>query len=165
VLIACLSIVVVVVIMRTLARYGQTRKIPLAPEDLFIYVSLGSFAITCALDLASMPTYDNVMAVEAGSMAPYTGFLEDATVMRKESFTWQIFFWLTLWAVKWSLLFMCKGLTAGSPLQTKIWWGVLAFTILTLIGGVVSTFLTCGTWHAGLTAGEFPHPHRSEEDR
>jgi hypothetical protein len=140
--------------MRTGARFFKTRQIPLAPEDLFIYMALSSFAIMCALYLATMPTFYNVQAISAGLMPPYASLQTDLVAMLKEFFAVQIFFWLTLWAVKWSLLFMFKRLTEGLPLYTKIWWGVLGFTVLTFIGCVISNFTSCSSMHAWFTAGK-----------
>jgi len=64
-----------------------------------------------------------------------------------------IFFWLTLWAVKASLLLMFKKLTAGLPFYEHLWWYVMAFTIVTFIGCVISDFTSCSSLHAWFTAG------------
>jgi hypothetical protein len=47
-----------------------------------------------------MPTYYNAKAIIAGLMMPHVGLQTDLVVMLKEFFTVQIFFWLTLRAVK-----------------------------------------------------------------
>lgn len=117
-------------------------------------MALSSFAIMCALYLAAMPTFYNAMAIEAGLMAPYASLEKDLVALLKEFFAVQIFFWLTLWSVKWSLLFMFRRLTEGLPLYTKIWWGVLAFTVLTFIGAFISEFTSCSSMHAWFTAGK-----------
>lgn len=118
-----------------------------------MYLAVVSFAITCALYLATMPTFYNVNEVMVGKMKPYASLQTDLVAMLKEFFAVQIFFWLTLWAVKWSLLFMFKGLTNGIPLYTNIWWGALAFTVITFIGCVVSNFTSCSSMDAWFTAG------------
>ena len=140
--------------MRTGARYYKNRKIPIASEDLFIYMALCSFAIMCALYLAAMPTFYNAEAIEAGLKAPYASLEKDLVALLKEFFAVQIFFWLTLWSVKWSLLFMFRRLTEGLPLYTRIWWGVLGFTVLTFIGAFISEFTSCSSMHAWFTAGK-----------
>ena len=140
--------------MRTGARYFKTRKIPLDSEDLFIYMALASFAIMCALYLAAMPTFYNTEAIGAGKMEPYASLPNDLVALLKEFFAVQIFFWLTLWSVKWSLLFMFRRLTEGLPLYARIWWGVLVFTVLTFIGAFISEFTSCSSMHAWFTAGK-----------
>ena len=44
---------------------------------------------------------------------------------------------------------MFKRLTDELPVYTKIWWGVLDFTVVTFIGCVISVFTPCSsmcTW-------------------
>lgn len=153
VLIACLCVAVVFVSMRCVARWYKTHGVPWAAEDLFMYLALISFAITCALYLATMPTLYNATEIMAGKMEPYASLPADLVAMLKEFFAVQMFFWLTLWAVKWSLLFMFKRLTKGIRLYTNIWWGALAFTVLTFIGCVVSGVTSCSSMDAWFTAG------------
>lgn len=140
--------------MRTGARWFKNRRIPFQMEDIFMYLALISFAITCALYYATIDTFFNVMAITAGLMQPYASLEHDLLIMLYEFFVVQFFFWLTLWAVKWSLLFMFKRLTDGLPLYNKIWWGVLIFSILTFIGCCISNFTSCSSMHAWFTAGE-----------
>lgn len=139
--------------MRCVARWYKTHGVPWAAEDLFMYLALISFAITCALYLATMPTLYNATEIMAGKMEPYASLPADLVAMLKEFFAVQMFFWLTLWAVKWSLLFMFKRLTKGIRLYTNIWWGALAFTVLTFIGCVVSGVTSCSSMDAWFTAG------------
>lgn len=100
-----------------------------------------------------MPTLYNATEIMAGKMEPYASLPADLIAMLKEFFAVQMFFWLTLWAVKWSLLFMFKRLTKGIRLYTNIWWGALAFTVLTFIGCVVSGVTSCSSMDAWFTAG------------
>ncbi|KFY24795.1 hypothetical protein V493_05029 [Pseudogymnoascus sp. VKM F-4281 (FW-2241)] len=151
-LIACLCVAVIFVSMRCVARWYKTRGLPWAAEDLFMYLALASFAITCALYLAAMPTLYNVSDIMTGKMEQYASLQSDLVRMLKEFFAVQMFFWLTLWAVKWSLLFMFKRLTKGIRLYTNIWWGALAFTALTFIGCVISGITSCSSMDAWFTA-------------
>lgn len=139
--------------MRTSARWFKIRHIPLSSEDLFIYAAVVSFTITCALYLATMPTYFNAMAIAVGTMEPYASLENDLRVTLKELFVAQFFFWGTLWAVKWSLLFTFKRITDGLLVYTRVWWGIFIFSILTFIGCCISTFTTCSSMHAWFTAG------------
>ncbi|KFZ24021.1 hypothetical protein V502_01503 [Pseudogymnoascus sp. VKM F-4520 (FW-2644)] len=164
VLIACLCVAVLFVSMRCVARWFKTRGLPWAAEDLFMYLALVSFAITCALYLATMPTLYNVTEIMVGKMEPYASLQTDLVTMLKEFFAVQMFFWLTLFAVKWSLLFMFKRLTEGIRLYTNIWWGALAFTVLTFIGCIVSGVTSCSSMDAWFTAGlcETPRDARAK---
>jgi hypothetical protein len=94
------------------------------------------------------------MAVQAGLAPPYASLMSDLVSMLKEFFAVQIFFWLTLWAVKFSLLLMFQRLTTGLPIYERVWWGVVIFTFLSFVGCVVSQFTSCSSMHAWFTAGE-----------
>jgi len=119
------------------------------------YIALGSFIVMTSLYLAAMPTLYPVQLVSAGLIPPYASMMEDLTAMLHEFFAVQLFFWLTLWAVKCSLLFMFQRLTTGIQSYTRIWWGVMVFTILAFVGCVISQFTSCSSMHAWFTAGEF----------
>lgn len=143
----------VFVIFRSLARWFKIRHFPYEPEDLAMYVALVAFISQCALYLAAMPTLYNALAVQAGQMAPYASLQTDLVAMLKEFLAVLIFFWLTLWAVKCSLLLMFKKLTVGLPLYERAWWAVMGIVILTFIGAVISNFTSCSSMHAWFTAG------------
>lgn len=157
-LISCLCVAFVFVAIRFGARWYKLGKLPLQTEDLFMYLALAAFAITCALYLATIPTFFNVTAISEGRMQPYPSLERDLVVMLQEFFVVQFFFWLTLWAVKWSLLFMFRRLTEGLPAYNNVWWAVLVFSILTFIGACVSNFTSCSSMHAWFTAGECSTP-------
>ncbi|KAK3179175.1 hypothetical protein K4F52_009364 [Lecanicillium sp. MT-2017a] len=157
-LISCLCVAFVFVAIRFGARWYKLGKLPLQMEDLFMYLALAAFAITCALYLATIPTFFNVTAISDGRMQPYPSLERDLVVMLQEFFVVQFFFWLTLWAVKWSLLFMFRRLTEGLPAYNNVWWAVLVFSILTFIGACVSNFTSCSSMHAWFTAGECSTP-------
>lgn len=77
--------------------------------------------------------------------------------MLKEFISVLIFFWLTLWAVKASLLLMFRKLTTGLPFYERLWWYVMGFTIVTFVGCVISDFTSCSSFHAWFTAGMSDH--------
>jgi len=157
-LIACLCVGVVAVLMRTFARWYKLRKAPFEVEDCFMYLALVSFAIMTALYLATIPTFFNLAAITEGRMMPYPSLPDDLVVMLKEFFVVQFFFWLTLWAVKWSLLFMFRRLTDGIHFFNKIWWAIFVFSVLTFIGCCISNFTSCSSMKAWFTAGECMTP-------
>jgi hypothetical protein len=140
--------------MRTFARWYKLRAAPFEVEDVFMYLALVSFAITTALYLATIPTFFNLAAITEGRMMPYASLERDLVVMLKEFFVVQFFFWLTLWAVKWSLLFMFRRLTDGINFFNKVWWAIFVFSILTFIGCCISNFTSCSSMEAWFTAGD-----------
>lgn len=149
--------------MRTGARWYKLRKIPYEMEDIFMYLALVAFILTVALYYATIETFFRVTALAAnpGQAEPWPTMADDLVLMLKEFFVVQFFFWLTLWAVKWSLLFMFKRLTNGLPVYNKIWWVVFAYSILVFIGSCISNFFSCSSMHAWFTAGECNTPRDS----
>lgn len=137
--------------MRVGARWFKIRRPPFAPEDIASYVALASFAIMCSLYLSAMATYYNATAVAAGELAPYASLERELVVLLKQFLAVQFFFWLTLWGAKCSLLFMSKALTTGLPMETRIWWAAMIFTIAAYVGCGVTQFLSCSSIHAWLT--------------
>jgi hypothetical protein len=126
-----------------------------------MYVGLASFVTMCALYLSSLPKLHHINEVAAGLKAPYASMEEGVVALLKGRLMIEIFFWSTLWAVKLSLLCMFQQLTIGLPTYTKIWWGVMAFTILAFIGCVVSAFTSCSSMHAWFSPdGESPFAAR-----
>lgn len=123
-----------------------------------MYLALVAFILTVALYYATIDTFFRVTAISEGREQPYPELPHDLVVMLKEFFVVQFFFWLTLWAVKWSLLFMFKRLTEGLPIYTQIWWAVLIYSILVFIGCCISNFTSCSSMKAWFTAGECASP-------
>lgn len=111
-----------------------------------------------SLYLAALETLFNIEAVMNNLLPPYPAMKTDIYSMLREFFAVQLFFWLTLWAVKCSLLFMFQKLTTGIRSYTRIWWGVVVFTVLTFVGCVVSQFTSCSSMHAWFSAGECSTP-------
>ena len=161
VVIVCLALSTLFIFLRALARWFRIRRVPVGSEDLAAYLALASFIIMCALYLAIMQIYYGLIAVLEGTKKPYANLEADASAMLREFLAVQFFFWLTLWAVKWSLLFTFKILTVGLPLETKIWWGVMGFTILTYIGCCITQFTSCTSIHAWLTPSMNAQPTRA----
>jgi hypothetical protein len=151
VVIVSLALSTLFIILRAVARWYKIRRPPVSAEDLAAYVALASFVTMCALYLAIIPTYYSLIEVFSGFKPPYPGIRADAEAMLREFLAVQFFFWLTLWAVKGSLLFTFKILTVGLPIEIKIWWAVMAFTILTYIGCCITQFTSCTSIHAWLT--------------
>ena len=138
---------------RTIARSLKLQKVPYELEDIFMYLAWASFTTMTALYYSTIHEYFYLIGLSMGLEQPYPGFQKDASVMLQKMFAVQFIYWLSLWSVKWSLLFMFKKLTKGLPGYTYAWWGILAFTILTLIGNFISNFTSCSSMKAWFNAG------------
>jgi len=108
-----------------------------------MYLGLATNIAMSGLYLNLLPRLQKILLVETGQLAPYATMDIDMVIGLKEVFCGQIIFWSTLWSVKLSLLFIFKKLTTGISLYTKIWWGVLVFSVLSFLGCIISAYHQC----------------------
>ena len=119
-----------------------------------MYFGLVSFTIMCSLSLSSLPKLHYIDEVATGRVEPNASLEANIATVMKGFFVVQIFFWSTLWAVKLSFLCIFQKLVDGLSTYTRAWWGVMAFTILTFVGCVVSAFTSCSSMQAWFSPGE-----------
>lgn len=127
-------------------------------EDVWMYLAIVAFIITMVLYYITIDPFFKVTAMALGQEPPDA--MSPSAIIRlvKEFFVVQLFFWLTLWAVKWSLLFMFKRLTNGLPIYNRIWWGVFIYSVIIFIGCCISNFTACSSMKAWFSLGECNTP-------
>ncbi|KAF2867042.1 hypothetical protein BDV95DRAFT_446823, partial [Massariosphaeria phaeospora] len=131
----------------------------LAAEDYLIYLAYILYIIMAVLYILVTPTIYKTSAVTAGRIPPYATIMADYLFIIKIFFVNTEVFWLVLWSVKFSLLAFYRRLLAGlHTVYIKLWWGVLVFCIVTLIGCIVSNFTSCSSMHAWFTPGACATP-------
>lgn len=167
VLIVTLCIAIVFTIARFIARWMKLRRAPLELEDIFLFLALASWAIVAGLYLTILPMFYGLYDIALG-LVPKPSAQESYDKSRAINtyfFVVQIFFWTVLWSVKLSLLFQFKKLTKGIILYERIWWGVLAFTILTWIASQITNLTSCHTLAAYFEPGAcyLPEDFRNKE--
>ncbi|KAE8548912.1 hypothetical protein EYB25_009295 [Talaromyces marneffei] len=122
-------------------------------EDGISIFSWVSFLVMAILYIVVTPFLYRVdIAVSTGQL--YADLLKDSLFVIEIFFANTIIFWIVLWSVKLSLLFLYRRLFVGLPDQMKWWWAVLIFTILMFIGCVISNLTSCSSMHAWFTPGE-----------
>lgn len=144
----------VFVIARAGARFRKTGTIPFAAEDVCVLLALAAFIGMVGIYLYCIPILFTTEAIAAGTQQPYPGLENDLTNMLHGFFAVQMIFWLSLWSVKMSLLFMFRKLTMGLPEYNYVWLGIMIFTVLSFVGCIISNFTSCSSMHAWFTAGE-----------
>lgn len=153
-LIITLVLACVFVIARAGARFRKTGTIPFAAEDVCVLLALAAFIGMVGIYLYCIPILFTTEAIAAGTQQPYPGLENDLTNMLHGFFAVQMIFWLSLWSVKMSLLFMFRKLTMGLPEYNYVWLGIMIFTVLSFVGCIISNFTSCSSMHAWFTAGE-----------
>ncbi|KAF3388275.1 hypothetical protein DPV78_012285 [Talaromyces pinophilus] len=147
-----IAITTVFTIARFAVRWTQ-QKGELQIEDGICLFSWVSFLVMAILYIVVTPALYRVdTAVSTGQF--YPELLKDSLYVTEIFFANTIIFWIVLWSVKLSLLFLYRRLFVGLPDQMKWWWAVLIFTLLMFIGCVISNFTSCSSMHAWFTPGE-----------
>jgi hypothetical protein len=116
-----------------LARAGfeLSRQKRLTASDALVYFSYACFATMCALYIALSPYMQRLYDVGNGVIPPYPELAQDNVKMTKMVFAAPCMFWMTLWAVKFSLLLLYRRLLVGLQRRyTVIWWGIVGICVV-----------------------------------
>lgn len=132
---ATIAIATVFTIARFAVRWTQQKR-EFQIEDGICLFSWVSFLVMATLYIVVTPALYRVdTAVSTGQL--YPDLLKDSMYVVEIFFANTIIFWIVLWSVKLSLLFLYRRLFVGLPDQMKWWWSVLIFTILVRILAIV----------------------------
>ncbi|KIN03106.1 hypothetical protein OIDMADRAFT_195706, partial [Oidiodendron maius Zn] len=140
-LIICLVLGIIFSGARTVTRWTKDHSI--AAEDYLCWFATAAYITLIALYFSILRIIYTVTAVAAGEVLPTASFVPDGNRMMRCLFTIQLLFWTTLYCVKISLLCLFRRLTLGLPVYERVWLGVLAFTVLSYIGSIISELTSC----------------------
>ena len=127
---------------RSSIRLWLQRKLSI--DDYILYFALVVHISLCSLYIADLPYLYRFFSVASGEKKPYPRLADDYRMMMKISFAVTAFFWTTLWAVKFSILFFFRKVMIGTA-QMKRWWFVCVFTAACFVGCIISEFTSCET--------------------
>ncbi|ETN43879.1 uncharacterized protein HMPREF1541_11010 [Cyphellophora europaea CBS 101466] len=148
---AMIATTTLVFVGRAATRIWRPKRI--MAEDYILLLAYLFFLSTTILYIVVTPTMYRVSDVVAGKIPPYAELADDSLFMIKIFFANSMMFWFTLWSVKFAFLALYYRLMTGIKRYMQLWWGVLAFSVLTLIGCIVSNFTSCHSMHAWFTPG------------
>jgi hypothetical protein len=107
------------------------KKKSMQPQDYLLYSVFVCFLAMSICYLVIIPTIYKIGRVANGLMPPWNTMAEDVVVYVRIMFFTTIFFWLSLWLVKLSLLALYKKLLTGLPLvYVQLWWAVFIFCLI-----------------------------------
>ncbi|KAJ5589360.1 hypothetical protein N7537_012038 [Penicillium hordei] len=134
----------------------------LQAEDYLLIVAYIFFLELSILYIYISPVIFRIAAVSAGKIAPYATISEDGLRLQTVFFVTTSSLWLCLWMVKFSLLAMYKRLLVGKKYLIA-WWVIMGFCVLFILGCILSSWLSCSSFHAWFTAGQCdtPRDHRA----
>lgn len=149
---ATIAVATAFTIARIAVRLTQQKR-EFQIEDGMCLFSWVSFIVMAVLYIDVTPALYRVdTAISTGQL--YPDILKDSLLVVKIFFANTMIFWVVLWSVKLSLLFLYRRLFVGLPDQMKYWWAVLIFTVLMFIGCIISNLTSCSSMHAWFTPGE-----------
>lgn len=177
-----IAIATIFTIARFAVRWTQRKK-EVQIEDGICLFSWVAFLVMAILYIVVTPVLYRVdTAVSTGQF--YPDLLKDSLFVIEIFFANTIIFWIVLWSVKLSLLFLYRRLFVGLPDQMKWWWSVLIFTILVctlnylttifnqltgrlkmFIGCVITNLTSCSSMHAWFTPGMYCNNPGTESQR
>lgn len=121
-----------------------SRQQHLHSDDFTLFLGVALYYALAGLYIADIPYLYTFLGYTSGH-ASFTSEIPEAyTHMMMINFAVTPLFWAVLWAVKLSLLLFFRRVVQNTPLM-KAWCVVLAVTILTFIGCLVSQFTSCNS--------------------
>jgi hypothetical protein len=112
-------------------------------EDIFLLLAWAFFLSTSMSYVVLIPAMYRINVMESGKVPLYPTLLKDANLMIKIFFCNSMLLFMTLWSVKFSLLFLYRRLMTGLPKQMRWWWAVTIFCVLVgIIQRILGIMLT-----------------------
>ncbi|KAL0256943.1 hypothetical protein SLS55_007752 [Diplodia seriata] len=129
------------------------KRKPLQIEDLLVGIAWAAFlALTISYIVVTPPMY-HLYAVSGGRADPYPAMMDDALFIIKVFFYSTMLLWVTLWAVKFSLLALYRRLMNGLRTYVVLWWILVVFCAATFVGAIISNLTSCSSMHAWFSPG------------
>jgi hypothetical protein len=115
-----------------LVRVGLNFRIPkkLTVADYLLFLAFALHVAMCTLYIIASPYMEKVYGVANGTIPPYPDVKHDMGIMVKLIFSSFCLFWMALWSVKFSLLFLYRKLLVGiSTRYTVVWWCTIGLCV------------------------------------
>ncbi|KAL6704806.1 hypothetical protein ACN47E_007610 [Coniothyrium glycines] len=136
-------------VLRVYLRWNSQRR--LYADDHFIFVGICSLTGLTAVIACLLPHFvlvgDYMKAVSANPETqlplPPQEFDRRMRTSLKLMFAQMFLFWTTLWAAKFSAMFLFRRLIQGIPQYLKAWWVSFTVVLLLYLGCMASNLLTC----------------------
>ncbi|KAF2114826.1 hypothetical protein BDV96DRAFT_494291 [Lophiotrema nucula] len=131
------------------------KRKPFELHDVFCYSSFLCYVGMCVMYYKENDPLYRVEGVQRGEIPPYSDILHDAGMIYRWLTASQLLFYSSLTSVKLSLLTLYRRLLDRTPAKfTYMWWGILAFCILSYIGSTITTLTVCDNQGAKYNRGE-----------
>ncbi|KAF1843358.1 uncharacterized protein K460DRAFT_143935 [Cucurbitaria berberidis CBS 394.84] len=158
---AMLSLTSLFFVSRIIVRV--TKRKPFELHDFFCCFSYICYVAMCVMYFKENGPLYRAESVQRGETAPYPEILHDAGMVYRWLTAGQLLFYSTLTLVKLSLLTLYRRLLSQTPHKfTVVWWGILAFCILSYIGSCMTTIFVCDDHKAKYNQGMCANPREQK---
>jgi uncharacterized membrane protein YidH (DUF202 family) len=128
-------------------------------QDYLLYTAYTLFLVMSICYLVIIPKVYMIGRVSNGLMLPWPTMAADVIMYIRMMFVTTMFFWLSLWLVKLSLLALYRKLLTGLPhIYIKLWWAVFIFCLVSLAGCIISYLTSCPDFAASMRLGQCSGP-------
>jgi len=141
-------------VTRIYVRIKKQRR--LHEDDFVLFTAVALYFALAILYIIDLPYLYRFLDYASGKAPFQPSLVETYDHMMRISFAVTALFWAVLWTVKLSLLLFFRRVLHAMPLEAvkKMWWFVLALTIVTFIGCLVSEFCSCNELKDFTTLGK-----------
>lgn len=112
-------------------------------EDFWLLLCYLFFVAVCVLYLYIVPAFFRLTYLGEGLIPPYATANDDALFIQKGLFAASACLWFCLWSAKFSLLCMYKKLFDKLTRYIQLWWAIVIFSALALVGCIITLFEAC----------------------
>ncbi|OGM49306.1 hypothetical protein ABOM_004109, partial [Aspergillus bombycis] len=133
--------------LRIISRFSIRER--LKADDYFAFSSFALLSVETAIHTAAVSPYVDAFNVAQNStdfgraLSESPALRENVTVLLRYSFASLIIFWLTVWCVKFSMLFFLRPIMLPIPVYLEGWYIVFGFTVMNLVGCFLIQFFGC----------------------
>ncbi|EMD92281.1 hypothetical protein COCC4DRAFT_37747 [Bipolaris maydis ATCC 48331] len=133
-----------------------TKRRAFGLPDFFIYLAFVLFVSMWTCYIVITPTMFRIFDALEGLTQPYATILDDAGMLLRYITAAQMLFYTLLFTVKMSLLTFYRKILTGLPaIYDRIWWGTLAFCIVSWIGSIFTSIFRSDDLNEDLSKGRF----------
>jgi hypothetical protein len=118
-------------------------------DDGFVIAALCFLGIDAALYQVTVPDMYIIIRAKAGLEPMPHDILDMSAKYMKRQFAIIVLFWTCLWTVKFAFLTFFWKLGNGLPRQRAFWFVVMAITVLSFVGCMISYPVACPSFRAG----------------
>lgn len=112
-------------------------------EDYLVFIAVAAHVAEVGLSLLFIVRVFNAFAISEGKSLPSPSFIQDIEDTAEYLMAAEVLCWVTIFSIKWSLLFYLKALTYRMK-RMVAWWWLIVVVLIPVTGMAISApFIVC----------------------